>query len=128
MNTIWKAVICLSALIVAGNCLTCRQCTVGVFGSCFFPSDVTCANSTESCYRGEAQFNATGSFTLHNRGCLDSDLCGVTLTGSIIGAAYTSTFSCCTTDLCNGATSVQLPLTVALCAALLSSLWGSWEL
>ncbi|KAM4725179.1 uncharacterized protein FYW61_013408 [Anableps anableps] len=128
MNTIWKAVIGLSLLIVAANCLTCRHCSVGVFGSCIFGSDVKCANSTESCYRGEAQFNATELVTLHTRGCLDSDLCGVTLTGSLLGASYTSTFSCCTTDLCNGATSVQLPLTAALCAAILSSLWGFWEL
>lgn len=74
------------------------------------------------------EFNATGALTLHTRGCLDSDLCGVTLTGSILGAGYTASFQCCTTDLCNGATSVQLPLTVILCAAILSSLWGTWEL
>ncbi|MEQ2179196.1 hypothetical protein GOODEAATRI_022129 [Goodea atripinnis] len=73
-------------------------------------------------------FNATGSLTLHSRGCLFSSFCGRTLTGTLIGATYTSTFSCCDTDLCNGATSVQLSLTVAFSVALLSSLWGFWEL
>uniref|UniRef100_A0A3Q3F932 Uncharacterized protein n=1 Tax=Labrus bergylta TaxID=56723 RepID=A0A3Q3F932_9LABR len=74
------------------------------------------------------EFNATGSLTLQIRGCLDSDLCGKTLTGSILGAGYTTSFQCCTTDLCNAAGSLQLPLTVALCAAMLSSLWGIWDL
>ncbi|KAM4550046.1 uncharacterized protein V3H82_019264 [Fundulus diaphanus] len=128
MNTIWKAVIGLSALIVAANCLDCRQCSVGVFGSCFFGSDVTCNNATASCYTGEAQFNATGGVSLHTRGCLDSDLCNKTLTGSFIGAAYTSSFKCCTTNLCNSGTSAQLSLTVALFTAALSSLRSFWEL
>ncbi|XP_018542697.1 lymphocyte antigen-6, epidermis [Lates calcarifer] len=127
MNTFWKAVTVLSAFIAAAQCLTCRQCPLGVFGACFFGSDVTCDNATQSCYRGEAQFNATGSLTLQTRGCLDSDLCGKTLTGTILGAGYTSSFQCCTTELCNGASSVQISLTVALCAAVLSALWGTWE-
>uniref|UniRef100_A0A3Q1EHT6 UPAR/Ly6 domain-containing protein n=1 Tax=Acanthochromis polyacanthus TaxID=80966 RepID=A0A3Q1EHT6_9TELE len=74
------------------------------------------------------EFNSTGPLSLHTRGCLDSDLCGVTLTGTLLGAGYTSSFVCCNTTLCNGATTVQLPLTVALCAAILSFLWGFWEM
>ncbi|KAM9339922.1 protein Bouncer-like [Symphorus nematophorus] len=128
MNNFCKAVIVLSAFIAAAQCLNCQQCSIGIFGSCLFGSEVTCNNATESCFRGEAQFNATGALSLHIRGCVDSDLCEKTLTGSLLGAGYTSSFRCCTTDLCNGATAVQLPLTVALCAAVLSSLWGLWEL
>uniref|UniRef100_A0A8C5GDL7 UPAR/Ly6 domain-containing protein n=1 Tax=Gouania willdenowi TaxID=441366 RepID=A0A8C5GDL7_GOUWI len=109
-------------------CLTCRVCPIGLFGRCIFSSDATCANGTESCFKAEAQFNATGSFSLHSRGCIDSDLCGKTITGNLVGAGYTSTFQCCTTDLCNGATSVQLPLALALCTAVLSSVWGFWEM
>jgi len=120
-------VLVLSAFVAAAQCLTCRKCPIGIFGTCLFGSDVTCNNATESCYRGEAQFNATGQVTLHIRGCLDKDLCGKTITGSIAGAGYTSSFTCCTTTLCNGAASLQLSLTVALCAAVLSSLWGMWE-
>ncbi|XP_029298690.1 sperm acrosome membrane-associated protein 4-like [Cottoperca gobio] len=128
MNNIWKAAVVLSAFIAAAQCLTCRRCPVGIFGTCLFGSDIQCNNSTESCFRGEAQFNATGSLTLHIRGCLDSDLCEKTLTGNILSAGYTSSFQCCTTSLCNGATSVQLSLTAALSAAILASLWGLWEL
>ncbi|AWP21378.1 putative sperm acrosome membrane-associated protein 4-like [Scophthalmus maximus] len=129
MINFWKAVTLLSAVIAAAQCLTCRQCPVGIFGTCLLGSDVTCNNATESCYRGEAQFNATGTLTLHTRGCLDSDLCGKTLTGSILGAGYTSSFQCCTTNLCNGAGSVQISVIAALCCAVLaSSLGGTWEL
>ncbi|XP_062266079.1 sperm acrosome membrane-associated protein 4-like [Platichthys flesus] len=127
MNTFLKAVTFLSAVIAVAHGVTCRQCPVGVLGICLFGSDITCDNATGSCYSGEAQFNATGSLTLHTRGCLDSDLCGKTLTGTILGAGYTSSFQCCTTTLCNGASSVQLSLTLALCGVLLSSLWGTWN-
>uniref|UniRef100_A0A3Q2P7V6 UPAR/Ly6 domain-containing protein n=1 Tax=Fundulus heteroclitus TaxID=8078 RepID=A0A3Q2P7V6_FUNHE len=75
-----------------------------------------------------SEFNATKVVSLHTRGCLDSDLCNKTLTGSLIGASYTSTFKCCTTDLCNAGTSAQLSLTVALFTAALSTLRSFWEL
>ncbi|XP_029977036.1 protein Bouncer-like [Salarias fasciatus] len=127
MTNTWKALIILSATIVAAHSLTCRSCFIGTFSTCFFPTEVNCDNATSSCFRGEAQFNATGSLSLHTRGCIDSDVCNVTITGSILGAGYTSSFTCCGTDLCNGATSVQVSLTAALCAAILSSLWGFGE-
>ncbi|KAL6099559.1 uncharacterized protein ACO6RY_01356 [Pungitius sinensis] len=120
MNNIWKAAILLGAFVATAQCLTCRQCPVGIFGTCLFGSDIQCQNSTQSCFSGEAQFNATGNFKLQFRGCLDSDVCGKTLTGAILNAGYTTSFQCCTSDLCNGVGSVQLSLTVALCAALLS--------
>ncbi|XP_074543375.1 protein Bouncer-like [Halichoeres trimaculatus] len=128
MDNFWRAVIILSGFIATAQSLQCRQCSIGVFGACFFGNDISCDIATASCFRGEAQFNATGSLSLHIRGCLDSDLCGKTLTGSLLGAGYTTSFQCCTTDLCNGAASVQLPLMAILCAAILSSLWGTWEL
>ncbi|KAF6735324.1 hypothetical protein FQA47_014283 [Oryzias melastigma] len=124
MNNYWKSLLLVGVAIAAAHALDCRQCTIGVFGSCLLSKDVTCNNATEQCYFGDAQFNATGSVKLHTRGCLDTDLCNKTLTGTLIGAGYTSTFTCCTSNLCNGATSVQLPLMVALLSALLSSLWG----
>ncbi|XP_041868413.1 protein Bouncer-like [Melanotaenia boesemani] len=126
MNNFWKGVIVLCASIAAAHCLTCRQCPIGIFGTCILSNQVTCNNATDACFIGEAQFNATGAISLHTRGCLDVDLCNKTLTGNLFGASYTSSFKCCQANLCNGATSVQLPLTVALGAAILSSLWGFW--
>ncbi|CAL8299247.1 unnamed protein product [Lota lota] len=113
-----------SALHSAAHGLTCRRCPIGILGTCLFSSDVDCDNSTRSCFFGDAGFNATGLFRLHNRGCVDSSLCDKTQLGSILGADYTSGFSCCKENLCNGVTSVQLSL-AAVCAATLVSLWAS---
>ncbi|CAG5887415.1 unnamed protein product [Menidia menidia] len=128
MNNFWRAAIILCAVIAASHCLTCRKCPIGIFGSCLISSEVTCNNATESCYFGDAQFNATGAVKLHTRGCVDKDVCNKTLTGMLFTAGITTTFKCCETTLCNGATAVQLPLTLALCAAIMSSLFGFWEL
>lgn len=127
MNNFWKGVVVLCAAFAAAHCLNCRQCPVGIFGTCILSSEVSCNNTTQACYTGDAQFSATGRVSLHTRGCLDLGICNTTLNGTFLGASYSSTLKCCTTNLCNGATSVQLPLTVALCAAALSSLWGFWE-
>ncbi|XP_039877182.1 lymphocyte antigen-6, epidermis [Simochromis diagramma] len=128
MNNFWKATIVLGAFIAAAQCLTCRQCPIGIFGTCFLSKDVTCTNTNQSCFRGDALFSAAGGLKLHTRGCLESDLCGTSLNGSILSVAYSTSFQCCNTDVCNGATSIQLPLTVALFAALLASLWSFWEM
>ncbi|KAJ0003698.1 hypothetical protein NQD34_008796 [Periophthalmus magnuspinnatus] len=117
-----KTIIILSAFMAAAYGLSCRECFIGIFNSCIFGSDTNCNNSTSSCYRGEAQFNATGFLTLHNRGCLDTDLCGKTLTGSILGAAYTSTFTCCSGDLCNSASSLHLSIAMGTVLTLLCTL------
>ncbi|XP_020361338.1 ly-6/neurotoxin-like protein 1 [Oncorhynchus kisutch] len=112
----------LVVFIAVAQSLTCKQCSVGIFGTCFFPKNMVCDNSTLNCFTGEAKFNSTGFLTLHTRGCLDSDLCGKTITATIFSAGVTSSSSCCQTDLCNGASSVQVSVTVALSAALMA--WG----
>ena len=123
--SICKTLIILSAFMAAAYGLKCRECYIGIFGSCFFGRDALCNNGTSSCYKGDAQFNATGGLKLHNRGCLDSDLCGKSLTGTILGAGYTSSFTCCTTDLCNSASSLHLSVAVGTVLTLLSTLWVS---
>ncbi|KAM9824283.1 uncharacterized protein ACB057_000030 [Neosynchiropus ocellatus] len=122
MEHFLKTLVALVALVAAAESLQCRQCPIEILNICAFGSDVTCNNATQSCNRGEAQFNATGSFKLRNRGCLDSDLCGKTISGTVLGAGYTSSFTCCTTDLCNSATTTQLSIIVGLCAAAMSTL------
>lgn len=37
------------------QCLTCRQCPIGIFGTCFLSKDVTCTNTNQSCFRGDAR-------------------------------------------------------------------------
>ncbi|XP_054620208.1 lymphocyte antigen-6, epidermis [Dunckerocampus dactyliophorus] len=102
--------------------LNCRQCPIALLDICVFGSDITCDNSTQVCYRGNAEFNGTLPVRLYTRGCLDRDLCELTLNGLALGAPYTARFDCCVTDLCNGATPVQLSLTMAVGVALFS-LW-----
>lgn len=72
------------------------------------------------------EFNATGILKLHTRGCLDADLCDKTITGSILGAGFTSSFSCCSTDLCNGASVIHIPLLhLALSVALVAVMYSA---
>nr|XP_057903672.1 uncharacterized protein LOC131102187 [Doryrhamphus excisus] len=109
-------------IINAAYGLNCRQCPVSLLDICLFGSDITCDNSTQACYRGNAVFNGTLPVRLYARGCLDEDLCQLTINDSALGAPFTATFDCCVTDLCNGATHVQLSLTMAVGVALFS-LW-----
>ncbi|KAM8884012.1 uncharacterized protein ACB058_000380 [Synchiropus picturatus] len=122
MDHFLKAVVVLVALVAAAESLKCRQCIIELLNICPFGTDVTCNNGTSSCFRGEAQFNATTSFKLHRRGCVDKDLCGKTISSSILGAGFTSSYTCCTTDLCNSATTTQLSIILGLCAAAMSTL------
>uniref|UniRef100_A0A674NC48 UPAR/Ly6 domain-containing protein n=1 Tax=Takifugu rubripes TaxID=31033 RepID=A0A674NC48_TAKRU len=90
------------SLFYAAQCLTCNLCI-------FLSSDITTAN-------------ATASLSLGTGGCVNSFVCGSS-SGSILGFDYNVSVKCCNTDLCNGASSLQLPLIVTLCFGTLTSLW-----
>ncbi|KAI9540061.1 hypothetical protein NQZ68_001995 [Dissostichus eleginoides] len=122
MKSVWTAGIVLSAIIAAAQCLTCRQCPVGTSATCLSGKVIQCA-ANELCFDGELRFNGTEELTLHKSGCLTPTLCG-TIVNSILGEGFTLVLRCCAFNLCNGAASVQLSVTAALCAAMLSSLWG----
>lgn len=126
MNSMWKVVVFLSVFVAAAQCLTCQQCPIAIVDACLFGKEVTCANVTERCFRGQAQFSAAEGVVLYIRGCLDSDLCEKTITGEVLGSGYSTSFTCCNTTLCNGATSVQISVMAAVCTAVLSSVWTSW--
>uniref|UniRef100_A0A3B4YTA7 UPAR/Ly6 domain-containing protein n=1 Tax=Seriola lalandi dorsalis TaxID=1841481 RepID=A0A3B4YTA7_SERLL len=64
---------------------------------------------------------------LQTQGCLASSLCNQTETGSLLTAGYTVNRTCCSTDCCNGAASIQFSLTAALGAALLA-VWSNLSL
>lgn len=68
----------------------------------------------------------SGLVPIHARGCTQESGCKNS-TGSILTVNYTLTMHCCNTDQCNGAASVQLSLTAALCAALMA-IWSQWAL
>ncbi|KAL7868438.1 hypothetical protein SRHO_G00098220 [Serrasalmus rhombeus] len=103
--------------------LNCYSCSVGIFGRCFVSSSQTCSNTQNSCFTGQAAFNLTGALNFYTSGCINSTNC-VTTTGTVLGVGYTVTQTCCSTDLCNGASSVRLPLTAAVGAALLATTWS----
>ncbi|XP_061072423.1 sperm acrosome membrane-associated protein 4-like [Conger conger] len=112
--------------------LTCNKCSVGLFGTCLMPGFVECDASEPNCYTGRAEFPSISGFLGFNtQGCLDSSSCNTITNGTILGAGYTITCTCCTTDLCNpvvsGAAPVQLSLSVAASAALLACMWHSGQ-
>ncbi|TNN61857.1 hypothetical protein EYF80_027974 [Liparis tanakae] len=126
MKFIW---VCsaLMAMFVTGEGLTCNTCRVGFADKCLYRSTETCSDDQPNCYRGKLAFNISQFMTLQTEGCMNSTLCNKTKTGSLLTAGYTVTRTCCSTDRCNGATSIQLPLTAAVSAALLA-VWSTWSL
>ncbi|TKS88386.1 hypothetical protein D9C73_023184 [Collichthys lucidus] len=104
--------------------LTCNTCDVAVLGLCISDTPVKCTAKQKTCYSAVATFTS-GLMPIHARGCME-DTCKNT-TGSILTVNYTLTMHCCNSDLCNGAAAVQLPLTAALCAALVA-VWSQWAL
>ncbi|XP_061839401.1 lymphocyte antigen-6, epidermis [Nerophis lumbriciformis] len=122
MNNFWKATTFLAAIVVAAHCLDCRFCPVALLDLCLFGSDVSCDNVTQLCYRGSAEFPGPLPIRIYTRGCLDRNLCELTMNGTALGTPYTATFDCCVTDMCNGAAPLQLSLTMAAGVALFSLL------
>ncbi|KAJ8267442.1 hypothetical protein COCON_G00126140 [Conger conger] len=114
------------------DALMCNKCIAGIFGRCLIPDSVECVASEPNCFTGIAEFPTITSFLGFNtQGCSDSGSCNATTNGTILGAPYTVTTTCCSTDNCNpvvsGAPSAQLSLGAAMSAALLASVWGSWQ-
>uniref|UniRef100_A0A7N6B5W9 UPAR/Ly6 domain-containing protein n=1 Tax=Anabas testudineus TaxID=64144 RepID=A0A7N6B5W9_ANATE len=110
-----------------GNCV-CVGFNIFVFtcvlaGLCFSSSQTACSSNTSVC--GSSKF-ISDPFEIHDRGCIAEADCANT-TGSVLNVNYTITRYCCNTDLCNGVASIHLPLTTALCAALVA-VWSQWSL
>ncbi|KAM9340242.1 uncharacterized protein ABDE67_015977 [Symphorus nematophorus] len=114
----------LMAMFVTGESLICDTCRVGFAGKCLFSSTETCSASQPNCYWGKLAFNISSRMNMEIRGCLASSLCNKTESGNLLTVGYTVTKTCCSTDRCNGATSIQLPLTAALSTALMA-IWSS---
>ncbi|XP_069032916.1 three-finger toxin MALT0058C-like [Embiotoca jacksoni] len=127
MKTLLLICAALLAIFVTGESLICNTCRGSFSGKCMFDSTQNCSDSQAKCYTGKLVFNISRWMSLHTRGCMASSLCNQTEAGAILTAGYTITRNCCSTDRCNGATSVQLPLTAALGAAL-TAVWSPWAL
>uniref|UniRef100_A0A7N9AXB9 UPAR/Ly6 domain-containing protein n=1 Tax=Mastacembelus armatus TaxID=205130 RepID=A0A7N9AXB9_9TELE len=106
--------------------LTCNTCDVAILGFCLRDTPVNCTENQNRCYTAVASKFSAHFMDVYERGCIEESKCKNS-TGDILTVTYTITSTCCSTNLCNGATSIQLPLTAALCAALLA-LWSQWDL
>ncbi|XP_063041678.1 sperm acrosome membrane-associated protein 4-like [Engraulis encrasicolus] len=122
-KVLWAAFVAMAAFFVLADSLKCNQCSVGILGICLSTSEQTCTGTEDRCYSGKAEFNITGALNFETRGCMVNTSC-VSTTGTVLGAGYTVTRTCCSTDLCNGATAPQLSTTTTLAAALLVLAWA----
>ncbi|XP_030596178.1 sperm acrosome membrane-associated protein 4-like [Archocentrus centrarchus] len=112
-------------LFVTVESLTCETCDIEVVGYCLRTVPVNCTESQTDCYTAVAKFSGD-LLRIHERGCIEQEACK-NETGSILSLNYTITRTCCSTNLCNGAASIQAGLTAALCAALVA-VWSQWIL
>ncbi|XP_075907731.1 uncharacterized protein LOC142905111 [Nelusetta ayraudi] len=117
----------LVAVFATGDSLICRTCRVGIMGKCLFSGSKVCSQSEPNCHSSELALNHTRAMVIESGGCIASHLCNQTESGSVLTLSYTMTKTCCSTDFCNGATSVRLPLAAALSAALVA-IWTTWSL
>uniref|UniRef100_A0A385NIE2 Electromagnetic perceptive protein n=1 Tax=Kryptopterus bicirrhis TaxID=310914 RepID=A0A385NIE2_9TELE len=109
--------------------LTCNTCSVSLIGICLNPATATCSTNTSVCTTGRASFTGVlGFLGFNSQGCTEGAQCNGTVSGSILGASYTVTQTCCSTNNCNpvtsGASYVQISVSAALSAALLACVWG----
>ncbi|KAM4630917.1 uncharacterized protein ACJ7VT_000511 [Polymixia lowei] len=131
MGRIVYGIIAAIASFMLAESLTCNKCTVGLVGFCLNSAEETCATNTSVCFTGRASFPGIASFVGFNtQGCREPAGCDATTNGTLLGAAYTTTIECCSTDNCNpvqlnGAPTAKLSLTAAIGAAVLASVWGS---
>ncbi|KAI7799109.1 lymphocyte antigen-6, epidermis [Triplophysa rosa] len=123
MNRIVFGVVAVVALFTLSEALKCNTCQVGILGKCFLKSEATCAAPDTSCFTAKAEFNVTGFLSLSTSGCTSN--CNNTA-GTVLGAGYTITKTCCTVDLCNGASAAHMSVAGAVSAALLATFWSTY--
>ncbi|KAM9415067.1 uncharacterized protein ACWYII_024130 isoform 1-T1 [Salvelinus alpinus] len=127
MNKFMLGCVVLVGLFAVAESLKCNTCTVGLSSLCFIGSTAVCSTSEPNCFTEQAEFNVTKFLNLKRKGCMATSLCNTTSIGTILTADYTISRTCCnTTDQCNGAVAIQLPLTVALGAALVA-IWSTFS-
>ncbi|XP_041811789.1 sperm acrosome membrane-associated protein 4-like [Chelmon rostratus] len=119
MSTFLWSCAALLTLFVAVESLTCNTCDVSILGTCLGDTPVNCTRTQNRCYNAVAKFSAD-LLPIHARGCIEESACKNETGVSILTVNYSITMTCCSTNLCNGAASVPLPLTAALGAALVA--------
>ncbi|XP_028820678.1 protein Bouncer-like [Denticeps clupeoides] len=120
------AVIASAALVES---LTCNYCSVGVVGVCLIPSSITCPANQTNCFTGKASFSGISFLGFNSQGCMASSTCNTTTTGSVLGASFTSVYTCCSSNSCNptqnAAPSTYVSMSFTAVSALLATVWAS---
>ncbi|KAG7324626.1 hypothetical protein KOW79_012642 [Hemibagrus wyckioides] len=130
MKAVFLGIVAAIGFFALAESLTCNSCSVGLIGFCLNPSSVTCSTNTSSCTTSKASFPSITAFSgFSSQGCLESSQCNGTTSGTLLGATYTISRTCCSTDKCNplvlsGASYVHVSLTAVLSVALLACIWG----
>ncbi|XP_035762460.1 sperm acrosome membrane-associated protein 4-like isoform X3 [Neolamprologus brichardi] len=122
-NLLWSCAAVMT-LFATVDSLTCETCDFKILGYCMHTDPVNCTGSQTNCFTGVAKFNKISLLNIYERGCIEPAECR-NETGSILYVNYTVTRTCCSTDLCNGATFILPGFTAALCAALVP-VWSQW--
>lgn len=127
MGKIVFGVIAIMASIILVESLQCNKCSVGLFGFCLNSNTENCTTSTSVCLTGKATFPSLTSFSGFNtQGCAENSTCS-NYNGTLLGATYTVTVACCSSDKCNpitlsGAPSAKLSMSALLGAAVVASM------
>ncbi|CAL8396613.1 sperm acrosome membrane-associated protein 4 [Gadus morhua] len=122
MNHVLFATMLTAGLVAMGGAMVCNYCGLSLEEDCLGNSTqtMTC-RANQSCYI--QTLNLTSS-VYRTKGCVDNSQCDrmELLTG--FNATVRLSTECCTTDQCNGATSLDVGLPAVIIAALVA-VWSS---
>ncbi|XP_023200269.1 long neurotoxin OH-57-like [Xiphophorus maculatus] len=126
------AVVAAVASLVLVESLTCNKCSFSLLGNCLNAVNETCPSNSSVCYTGRATFPSLPDFVGFNiQGCIENTTgCDATTPDTMLGVAYNTKITCCSTESCNpitlsAAPSNKMTFSAAVGAAVLASALGS---
>ncbi|XP_077599675.1 uncharacterized protein LOC144214844 [Stigmatopora nigra] len=131
MGRILVGIISAIACFVLAESLTCNECSFGLLGLCLSSSSLDCATNTSQCFTGQATFNGiSSSVGFNTQGCIEEAACNMTTNSTLLGVAFQTEVTCCSTDRCNpvqmnGASATKMTFATVLGAAITAFAWGS---
>ncbi|CAL8373681.1 unnamed protein product [Boreogadus saida] len=111
-----------TGLVAMGGAMVCNYCGLSLEEDCLGNSTKTLTCVVNQSYYTQT-LNLT-SFVFSTKGCVDTNQCGTSEVLTVFNATVRLSTSCCTTDQCNGATSLDVGLPAVIIAALVA-VWSS---
>ncbi|XP_006007251.1 prostate stem cell antigen [Latimeria chalumnae] len=106
MNKILLVVTVAFICLCIGEALQCKKCNFMVFNSfCLVSKTVNCS-AGEKC--GIITGSAVGKDVIKKTDCVDAKVCNTNSTAEYLGIKYTTSTTCCNTDLCNAAPALKV--------------------